>query len=306
MGGTPSGLLGGALGGNGLSGSHNKYEADASPTRPDLYQAGNNYKLVLSQFQGLVDASPDGVTLDSLAAYRSLRFDQQVQTNPYFFNGPFTGVLVQPAGYTFIYRFMANHSADNPVGYLSSEVLQSWFGVEGTSGNYKVVENSERIPENWVSKPNSRPSFFLSFSPLFHNTYTNVCTNSPPQYRRAIEYPYDTPYFVADALAAAALHPKFLNVGGNTGTPNSFVGVDVADLSGGLFNSASLLEGNNLACFVYQVAAQAKPDLLLGALTALTDIVGDLVGTLACPELQSIDADALKQFPGYQRNSVYG
>jgi len=73
-----------------------------------------------------------------------------------------------------------------------------------------------------------------------------------------------------------------------------------------LFNSATLLEGNNLACFLYQVAAQAKPDLLLGALTALTDLVGDLVGTLACPELESIDADALKQFPGYQKNPVYG
>lgn len=181
MGGTPDGLLGGALNGNGLSGSHNKYEADASPTRPDLYQAGNNYKLVLSQFQGLVDASPGGVTLDSLAAYRSLRFDQQVQTNPYFFNGPFTGVLVQPAGYTFIYRFMANHSADNPVGYLSSEVLQSWFGVEGTSGNYKVVENSERIPENWVSKPNSRPSFFLSFFlfPLSFTIHTQTFVLTP-------------------------------------------------------------------------------------------------------------------------------
>jgi len=84
------------------------------------------------------------------------------------------------------------------------------------------------------------------------------------------------------------------------------VGVDVADLSGGLFNSTSLLEGNNLACFVYQAAAQAKPDLLLGALTTLTDTVSDLVGTLACPKLQSIDADALKQFPGYQKNPVYG
>jgi hypothetical protein len=34
--GGPPGILG--LGGNGLIGSHNKYEADASPTRPDLYE----------------------------------------------------------------------------------------------------------------------------------------------------------------------------------------------------------------------------------------------------------------------------
>lgn len=30
----------------GLIGSHNKYETDASPTMPDLYQYGNNYKMV--------------------------------------------------------------------------------------------------------------------------------------------------------------------------------------------------------------------------------------------------------------------
>jgi hypothetical protein len=34
------------------------------------------------------------------------------------------------------------------------------------------------------------------------------------QYRRAIEYPYENTYFLADVLIAAALHPKFLDVGG--------------------------------------------------------------------------------------------
>jgi hypothetical protein len=34
------------------------------------------------------------------------------------------------------------------------------------------------------------------------------------QYRRAIEYPYDTDYFLADAVNAAVLHPKFLSIGG--------------------------------------------------------------------------------------------
>ena len=44
--------------------------------------------------------SPGGqVTLDSLTAFRSQRFDDQIAQNPYFFNGPFTGVLVQPAAY---------------------------------------------------------------------------------------------------------------------------------------------------------------------------------------------------------------
>jgi hypothetical protein len=102
IGGTPSLAQGGVTGilGHGLIGSHNKYEGDASPTRPDLYEpgSGNNYKTVASQFQELINQSPGSVTLDSLTKFRSYRFDTQKANNPYFFNGPFSGVLVQPAG----------------------------------------------------------------------------------------------------------------------------------------------------------------------------------------------------------------
>jgi hypothetical protein len=85
----------------------------------------------------------------------------------------------------------------------------------------------------------------------------------------------------------------------NTGTPNSFSGVNIGDLTGGLLDSASLLEANNLGCFILQVASQAKPDLLLGSLTQLTNLLGDLVGKLACPKLGKIDDSQLKKFPGY-------
>ncbi|KAL6704030.1 hypothetical protein ACN47E_008794 [Coniothyrium glycines] len=276
IGGTPSLAQGGVTGvlGNGLSGSHNKYEGDASPTRPDLYEAGNNYKTVTSQFQELINYSPGGVvTLDSLTAFRSHRFDTQIANNPSFFNGPFTGVLVQPAAYTFIYRFMANHSDEFPTGRLTHEVIQSWFGVDGTDGNYNAVQGAERIPENW--------------------------------YRRSFNAPYDTTYFLADLLNAAALHPKFLNVGGNTGKTNTFTGVDVSDLTGGLFKSATLLQGNNLACYVYQIAAQAKPDAVLGVLSRLTSAVGSIIGGLGCPQLRAIDEQQLRQFPGYTQKPVY-
>jgi hypothetical protein len=277
IGGTPTLAQGGVTGvlGNGLIGSHNKYEGDASPTRPDLYQAGNNYKTVTSQFQDLINHSPGGqVTLESLTAFRSDRFDAQIQNNPNFFNGPFSGLLVQPAAYTFIYRFMANHSAENPAGLLSYDTIQSWFGVEGTNGNYNAVQGTERIPNNW--------------------------------YRRALEYPYEVDYFLVDVVNAAALHPKFLDVGGNLGKTNSFAGVDVSNLTGGLFNSADLLKGNNFGCFIYQLSAQAKPDILLGALTKLTDAIGSLIGPLSCPQLQAIDTKQLQQFPGYSQKPVYG
>jgi hypothetical protein len=82
--------------------------------------------------------------------------------------------------------------------------------------------------------------------------------------------------------------------------------VDVADLTGGVFNSKSLLEGNNLGCFVYQISAQAKPDILLGPLDRLTSTIGNLVGSLSCPELKAIDVKNFQQFPGYTRQPVYG
>jgi hypothetical protein len=154
IGGTPSLAQGGLTGvlGNGLTGSHNKYEGDGSPTRPDLYQAGNDYMTVASQFQDMIDYSPGGeVTIDSLTAFRQHRIEQQIATNPEYFYGPLTGLLVQPAAYTFIYRFMANHSAENPIGHLDYATIQSWFGITGESGNYKANQGQERIPDNWVS-----------------------------------------------------------------------------------------------------------------------------------------------------------
>jgi hypothetical protein len=117
-----------------------------------LYQEGNDYVTKADQFQQLIDASPGGsVTLDSLTSFRSQRFDTQIDSNPYFFNGPFTGVLVQPAAYTFIYRFMANHSAESPIGDLSYEVIQSWFGISGSNGSYQA--NQGMNSDLWFKRP---------------------------------------------------------------------------------------------------------------------------------------------------------
>ena len=92
----------------------------------------------------------------------------------------------------------------------------------------------------------------------------------------------------------------------NTGKPNTFTGVDISDLTGGVFNAKTLTQGNNFACFVYQLAAQAKPDILLGALDTLTDAVGKIVGGLSCPQLKKLDAKQLQALPGYTKNPVYG
>jgi hypothetical protein len=67
-----------------------------------------------------------------------------------------------------------------------------------------------------------------------------------------------------------------------------------------------LTQGNNLACFVYQLSAQAKPDIVLGALNKLTNSIGGIIGKLGCPKLQAIDKKQLQAFPGYSQQPVYG
>ncbi|KAK4496679.1 hypothetical protein PRZ48_012661 [Zasmidium cellare] len=274
IGGTPPPGVGGLLAqkGHGLIGSHNKYENDVSPTRPDLYESGNNYITQADQFQDLINASPGGfVTLDSLAEYRSQRFDRQIANNPYFFNAPFPGLLVQPAAFTFIYRFMANHSEEDPIGTLSYDTIKSWFGIQGENGHYTAPFGHERIPLNW--------------------------------YRRSFTAPYTIPYFLGDVVEFAKLHPKFLDIGGNLdGKTNNFAGVQVENLTNGVFNSADLLQGNNLGCFAFQVVAQVKADLVLqNLLNTLQNTIGDIVTQLSCPQLEKIDEAELERFPGYQK-----
>jgi hypothetical protein len=107
----PNSLLGsiGLLGApQGLSGSHNKYEGDASPTRPDLYVAyvsnarswsksyiltvrsGNNFKSVPANFQALynrqANAESPNYDLRVIGEHRSSSFNESINTNPYFFN----------------------------------------------------------------------------------------------------------------------------------------------------------------------------------------------------------------------------
>ena len=89
----------------GLSGSHNKYEGDVSPTRGDLYQKGNDYLLQMDQFKALYEAGQqngDSVDLGVLTEYRHERYQQSISQNPYFFNAPFSGVLAQPAAWSFV------------------------------------------------------------------------------------------------------------------------------------------------------------------------------------------------------------
>ncbi|KAK1230006.1 hypothetical protein PQX77_006917 [Marasmius sp. AFHP31] len=273
----PSSLLPPLLGHPlGLSGSHNKYETDVSPTRGDLYQTGDNTRLNMTRFKALHDKqiglldSQVNYNVSLLNQFRYERFQESIHTNPYFFNGAFSGVGVQPAAFLFIQRFMANRSTEHPEGILNRNTLKSFFGVDD---DFVYRAGWERIPENW--------------------------------YKRAVGDDYDLVTFALEAVAASLEYPIFLSVGGNTGTVDSFTGVSLEDLTGGVLNAKTLLEGNNLLCFMVEAAVQAAtPDILRG-------VAGDVVGTLEllrsplegceCPPLKEFNTRLLEKFPGYAR-----
>ncbi|CAJ2508769.1 Uu.00g137950.m01.CDS01 [Anthostomella pinea] len=262
IGGQVSTLLSGLLGEpQGLSGSHNN---------------GNKLPQV-SQFIALYELGQDNgdsTDLDVLTRHRVQRFNVSISQNPYYFSAPFSGLIINSAAYTFVYRFMANKTAENPQGILNGETLKLFYAVSGDYPDFTITPGHERFPDNWYK-------------------------------RNPLDY-YTIPYLAADALAMQLQHPQFLSVGGNTGKVNSFVGLDPATLRDGVFNAQNLLEGNNAFCFGLVAALQMAPDILSGlfsditvALGLLFSAVGNATEGLSCPQLKSIDKGQFSQFPGY-------
>ncbi|QRW04457.1 peroxidase family 2 domain protein [Ceratobasidium sp. AG-Ba] len=247
----------------GLSGSHNKYEEDASPGRGDYYlHNGDASSLELHQ-------NPSDYNLDVLIQHRKQTIAYSTQNNPHFFRGPVTGILLSNGAHTFIPALMSNHSAQAPNGVLPRNVLKSFFAVEGEGNNLTYKVGYERIPENW--------------------------------FRRPIDYGFVN--LNLDIVKMATVVPEALSVGGNTGKVNTFTGLDLSNLTGGIYNVQTLLEGNNLVFLL----EQAIPDIAKGLLSDITSILNLVtsnllpqLSTLGCASMKGYDSAALKQFPGTQ------
>ncbi|KAJ7473148.1 Chloroperoxidase [Mycena galericulata] len=135
----PPGLLSGILGGivgppKGLSGTHNQFESDTSPTRGDYYQFNkDNYDMQLPFFEALYNLQPDSpesnYDLPVLYEHRLTRFRQSIAENPYFF-----------------YFF-------NPEGFLNGEVLKTFHSINtNQDGTLTYIPGHERIPDNWYRR----------------------------------------------------------------------------------------------------------------------------------------------------------
>lgn len=239
----------------------------------DAYLNGGNVGVFqMRSFEHLYNLAEE-YTLDDIAAQSDYVTRWSILNNPYYFSAPFSG-LVAPAAHNFVINFMSNHSSEKPGGTLTREVLKSFFAVTGDGpGNFQHNRGQERIPENWYRRPSSNQ--------------------------------YSTPETLIDVFTNNAMYPGIVRFGGNTGTVNSFAGVDVTDLTGGAFNLADLAQGNNAVCFFLQATLAATPDIANPLLGTVGSVLGWLTQQLApisrkysCPQLSSFNNNLFNQFPG--------
>lgn len=154
-----------------------------------------------------------------------------IATNPNYFAPAFAGVAFTPAAHLFVFELMANHSAEYPRGLLTPETLETFFSYSrDSSGNLQYTYGHDRIPDNW--------------------------------YRRSQLDAWTLPDILAGVASQCAAFPATCQVGGNTNGVNTFTGVDLGDISGGLFNAESFTDPAALGCFISQnIQAEAPSSL---------------------------------------------
>ncbi|KAF5254677.1 hypothetical protein FANTH_610 [Fusarium anthophilum] len=270
----------------GLDGTHPFFEVDGSPTRGDIYDPiGNNNDMNMTYFMELYnlqkDAENPNYSIDVLYEHNKNRWYQTIGFNPYAWFGPASGWLVRASPYSFTARLVANRSAEHPdAGILNKECLKSFFSVYGPEDNMTYVVGHERIPENFYR-------------------------------RRYTDY----------GIAANALdivthsHPEVLSIGGNTNGVNTFVGIDIHDLAGGVLNGKNLLEGNNLVCFALNAIRTVSPNALsslFATLSTVTDVLfaalEPVMGAMDCPVYKDLSVNGTnwldynkKMYPGFKK-----
>ncbi|KAH8711867.1 Chloroperoxidase [Phaeosphaeriaceae sp. PMI808] len=262
----------------GLQGSHNWIESDSSLTRDDLYVTGDAWTMNMTLFRDIYDrADKNGViSMDLLADQAARRWEYSVANNPNFYYGPVSGMVSRNAGYFFLGRLLSNHSAEHPTGILTQDVFKKFFGVyNDNNGTLEYRVGHETIPSNW--------------------------------YRTPVEYGL-VPLNL-DIVAWVLKHPVLGSIGGNTGTVNSFTGLDLHNITGGVLNLTTLLENNNLLCFVFQVLKTFLPNSLSPLLATLevpirlvTDILAAPILSLSCPAWKDLTTGGEPLWDAIQNN----
>ncbi|RDW62500.1 hypothetical protein BP5796_10802 [Coleophoma crateriformis] len=268
--------LGGLLGQpRGLSGTHNSFEVDGSNTRNDLYDPmGNNNDLNLTYFTEIYNSQKDAevpnYSMDVMFDYAEKRFYQDIAYNPNFIYLPWSGWFVRNAAIIFSGRLFVNCSEEYPEGILGKEGFKSIYGVSGPDDNLTYTSGADRIPENY--------------------------------YRRADDLTLPEGFLELVAQTVVK-HPVLFSIGGNTNGVNTFTGIDYANITGGAFNAADLLEGNNLLCFAFQALKEGSPNLLSSLyatiapiLSEVTSLADSVMLSLNCPAYKDLSVDGVDLF----------
>lgn len=267
------GLVGDLLGNEtGICGyGHLKTEGDASITRGDWLAPTQNsncasYPEFAQELLDLAKARTGGnITPRVLAEHSHNRKLHSIATNPNYFSPAYAGVAFTFGAHMFAYELLANHSAEYPRGFLTPEVFESFFSyTRDANGKLVYTYGHERIPDNW--------------------------------YRRANDDAWTLADIVFSTAQQCLAYPTNCQVGGNTGTVNSFSGVNAGDITGGLINSfTDLSDPARLGCFISQAIQADVPSFLDKVFTGellnqvLAAIPGKLLPALAplgsCPNL---------------------
>jgi len=264
------GALGALLGrASGICGqaAHLKTEGDASITRGDFLAPTMNsncasYPSFVEQLFNTADEMGGGmITPPVLAQHSSDRKAYSIANNPNYFSPAYAGVAFTFGAHMFAFELLANHSAEYPRGFMTKDLFKSmWSYTDGPNGELVYTYGHERIPENW--------------------------------YKRA---PADA-WTLADILISTGqqclAYPSNCEVGGNTGEVNSFSGVDLGDITGGLVNSVTdLSDPDRLGCFISQMIQADVPSFLDSVLDgALLNTLLGLVDTMLLPALAPLTA----------------
>ncbi|KAG5981515.1 hypothetical protein E4U55_002870 [Claviceps digitariae] len=217
---------------------HLKAEGDASITRgdflaPDMNSNCASYPEFYNQLLELSNQRANGlITPPVLAEHQHNRKLYSIAHNPNYFSPVVASLAFTPAAHTLVWALMSNHSAEHPRGFLEHSVLDDFFSYKlQPNGSRTYSYGKERIPENW--------------------------------YRRSHKDPWTVVDIGLGIASQCLAHPSTCQLGGNTGTVNSFQGINLGDISGGLVNElADLQDPARLGCFLAQSIQAEVPSSL--------------------------------------------
>jgi hypothetical protein len=178
------------------------------------------------------------ITPRVMAEHQHRRKLHSIANNPNYYSPAFAGIAFTPAAHHFVVAMMATRNETQPEGVTAIPELMEWFSYTGDPSSVDTL------------------------------TYKYGYERIPSTYKR--RHPANQ-WTLADIVAAVAqqavAYPSTTGVGGNTGTVNSFAGIDLGDLTGGAYNAQALQDPYKLGCFISNTIQSQAPTALQGLLS---------------------------------------